>query len=160
MTTRSRVGLLLIAGLGLLVAIPYGVLRYRVAKSAAFCDAVEALPRTELEQFASRCDRLLVERGGSEAKLQLISDPNTLAQFVLAGRRPYEIVLGKGTVGIKYIKGNWRYSTLAIWDEDWSASGEAMRVLKITYGTYGWRVLCRRQIPSNRRAALRDYVKP
>lgn len=141
MTIRVRIGVLFAVASVLAVTIPYGVLRYWVARSVAFCDAVEALPRSELEQIALRCDRLMLERGGLEAELQFLTDTNILAQFALAGRRPYEIVLEKGTVGIKYINGNWRYSTLAIWDDDWSASGEPVRVLKITSGTYGWRVL-------------------
>ncbi len=145
MTTRTRIGILVASALALAVAIPYGVLRYRVAKSAAFCDAVEALPRTELEQFATRCEHLISERGGQDASLQVIVDADTLSRFALAGRAPYEIVVEKGTVGIKYFRGDWRYSTLALWDEDFSPSGEPIRVLKITYGTFGWRILCQRE---------------
>ncbi len=147
MTTRAWIVALLIGALLLVFAVPFGILRYRVAKSRAFCDAVEALPRSELEQFASRCDRLTLERGGPGAGVQFIVDTNILAQFALAGRRPYEIVLEKGTLGIKYIKGNWRYSTLALWEDDNSADGKPIRVLKITYGTFGWRVLCQLESP-------------
>lgn len=82
------------------------------------------------------------ERGGPKAGLlELIADTNIVAQFTLAGRRPYEVVLENGTVGIKYFGGNWRYSTLAIWEEGYSPNGEPITALKITYGTYGWRVL-------------------
>ncbi|MCX6915891.1 MAG: hypothetical protein NT167_23075, partial [Verrucomicrobia bacterium] len=108
MTTQARIYSLLVGALLLLVAVPFGVLRYRVAKSRAFCDAVEALPRSELDEFASRCDRLMRQRGGPEAGLEFIADTNILAQFALSGKTPYEIVLEKGTVCIKYIKGDWR----------------------------------------------------
>ncbi len=135
---------LLIGALLLVAAVPFGVLQFRVAKSRAFCDAVEALPRSELDQVASRCDRLMREHGGPEAGLEFIQDASTLAQFALAGKTPYEIVLEKGTVVIKYIDGNWRYSTIAVWEEDYSSNGDQIRVLKITYGTYGWRILSQR----------------
>jgi hypothetical protein len=144
MTRRAWVFSLLSGALVLLLAVPFGVLRYRVAKSRAFCDAVEALPRSELDQFASRCDRLMRQRGGPEAGLEIIADTNVLAQFALAGKRPYEVVLEKGTVGLKYIGGDWRYSTIAFWEEDCSSNGDPIRVLKITYGTYGWRILSQR----------------
>src|SRR4051794_11000237 len=145
MTTRARVSLLLIGALLLTAAAPFGVRQYRIAKSRAFCDAVEALPRSELNEVASRCDRLMREHGGPEAGLECIKDTSTLAQFALAGTTPYEIVLEKGTVGIKYVGGNWRYSTIAIWGEDYSAHGDRIRVLKIAYGTYGWRILSQRE---------------
>src|SRR5947209_7903156 len=98
MKNKARTYSLLIGALLLSGVMPFGVLRYRIAKSAAFCDAVEALPRGELDQFASRCDTLVRQRAGSEAGPELIMDTNILAQFSLAGRRPYEIVLEKGTV--------------------------------------------------------------
>jgi hypothetical protein len=145
MTTRARVSLLLIGALLLLTALPLGVLQYRIGKSRAFCDAVEALPKGELDEVASRCDRLMRERGGPEAGLEFIRSPSTLGQFALAGKTPYEIVLERGTVGIKYIGGNWRYSAVAIWKEDYSPKGDRIRVLKITYGTYGWRILSQRE---------------
>lgn len=145
MTTRAWVVFLLIGALLLVVALPFWVLRYRVAKSRAFCDAVEALPRSELDQFASRCDRLMRQRGGPGAGEESIADTNILGEFALAGKRPYEIVLDKGTVGIKYIGGNWRYSTLAIWGEDYSPNADPIRVLKIMYGTHGWRILSQRE---------------
>jgi hypothetical protein len=135
----------LVSALVVALAIPYGVLRYRVARSAAFCDAVESLPRAELEQFATRCEHLVSTHCGKDAGLQVIVDSSTLGQSALVGRPPYEIVVKRGTVGIKYFKGNWRYSTLAVWDEDSSPNGEAIMVLKITYGTFGWRVLCQRE---------------
>ena len=144
MTTRARVLSLVIGALLLLTAVPFGVLQFRVAKSRAFCDAVQALPSGELDQFADRCERLLRERGGPEAKLDSIRDTNVLAQFSLIGRRPYEIVVEKHLVGIHFIKGNWRYSTSAFWDEDYLTDGDPIRVLKMTYGTFGWRVLCQR----------------
>lgn len=145
MTTRARVLSLVIGALLLLAAVPFGVLQSRVAKSRAFCDAVEALPRGELDKVASRCDGLMREHGGPKAGLEFIHDASTLAQFALAGKTPYEIVLEKGTIGIKYIGGNWRYSTIAIWGEDYSPNGDRIRVLKITYGTYGWRILSQRE---------------
>ncbi len=145
MTTRARVLSLVMGALLLLTAAPFGVLQFRVAKSRAFCDAVEALPRGELDKVASQCDRLMLEHGGPGAGLEFIHDASTLAQFALAGKKPYEIVLEKGTVSIKYIGGNWRYSTIAIWGEDYSPNGDRIRVLKITYGTYGWRILSRRE---------------
>jgi hypothetical protein len=147
MTTRKWIGLSLIGVLLLAVTTPFVVLRYRIAKSAAFCDAVQALPPAQLEQFASQCDRLMLERARGE-RPQFIADTNILAQFALAGRTPYEIVVQEGVVGIKYFQGNWRYSTLAVWDEESSnKNGEPIKVLKITYGTYGWRVLVQRQNP-------------
>jgi len=145
MTTRVRIVSLLLGSLLLLAAAPLGVLQYRIAKSRAFCDAVQALPGSELDQVASRCDRLMRERGGPEAGLEFIRDGSTLAHFALAGKTPYEIVLEKGTVGIKYVGGNWRYTTIALWGEDYSPNGDRIRVLKITYGTYGWRILSRRE---------------
>ena len=146
MTTRQRISLSLIGVLLIAAITPFVVLRYRIGRSVAFCDAVEALPREELEDFASRCDRLILEKGGPKGELQFIRDTNILAQFALVGRRPYEIVVEKDVVGIKHIEGNWRYSTLVIWNEDFSANSEPIKVLKITSGTYGWRILCRRQI--------------
>jgi hypothetical protein len=145
MTTRAWVVSLLIGALLLVLAVRFGLLQYRVAKSRAFCDAVEALPQNDLDQMASRCDNLMRERGGPEAGLEFITDSKILAQFALAGRTPYEIMLEKGTVGIKYICGNWRYSTIAIWGEDFSSNGDPIRVLEITYGTHGWRILSKRK---------------
>jgi hypothetical protein len=145
MTTRKWIGILLIGVMLSVVAVPFVVVRYRIARSAAFCDAVEALPPTQLEQFASQCDRLMLERAHEEG-IRFIEDTNVLAQFALAGRAPYEINIQKGVVAIKYFKGNWRYSTLALWSEESSnKNGEPIKVLKITYGTYGWRILCQRQ---------------
>jgi hypothetical protein len=144
MTARRWIFALLIGGFLVLLATPFLVLKYRVARSAAFCDAVEALPRAELERFASRCDRLLQERGGPDAELQFIKDATILAQFALVGRTPDEIVVEKDHVGIHYFSGNWRYSTSAFWDEEYSPDGDPIRVLKITYGTFGWRILCKR----------------
>jgi hypothetical protein len=141
----------LLIGVLLVAAItPFVVLRYRIGRSVAFCDAVEALPREQLEEYASRCDRLMMEKGGPKAELQLIRDTNILAQFALVGRRPYEIVVQEGAVAIKHIGGNWRYSTIAIWDEDFSANGEPIKVLKITSGTFGWRILCRRPVEASK----------
>lgn len=82
-------------------------------------------------------------RGGRDGSLQFVVDTDTLDQFALAGKKPYEIVVEKGTVGVKYFKGDGRYSALALWEDTYSSSGEPIRVLKITYGTYGWRILCR-----------------
>jgi len=160
MTTRARIVSLLLGSLLLLAAAPFGVLQYRIAKSRAFCDAVEALPRSELDQVASRCDRLMRERGGPEAGLEFIRDGSTLAQFALAGKTPYEIVLEKGTVGIKYVGGNWRYSSIAIWGEDYSSNGDPIRILKITYGTYGWRILSRRESGPGERGGAANRSQP
>jgi hypothetical protein len=87
------------------------------------------------------------DRGDSQDEHEIILDTNILDQFALAGRRPYEIVLEKDFVFIKYIKGNWRYTTVAIWEKDFSPNGDPMRTLKITYGTYGWRILSQRGEP-------------
>ena len=143
MTTRRRIYLLLIVALLLLVAAPFGVLRYRIARSAAFYDAVAALPHHELAEFVDRCNRLMQERGGPEASLEFIADTNILAQFTLAGRKPYEIVLEKGSVGIKYFKRSWgsvHYSALVFLDEEYAANGEMVRVLRVSYGNYGRRI--------------------
>jgi hypothetical protein len=137
----------ILGALLLLLAARYRVLQYRIAKSAAFCDAVGALPRPELDLVASRCERLSRERGGPQAELEFIRDTNILGKFLLAGRMPYEIVLEKDSVCLKYIQGNWRYSTLAIWEHDRGPSGQPLTALKITYGTYGWRVLSERSEP-------------
>ena len=140
MTTRRRIYLLLIVALLLLVAAPFGVLRYRIARSAAFYDAVAALPHHELAEFVNRCNRLIRERGGSDA---IIADTNILAQFTLAGRKPYEIVLQKGMVGIKYFKRGWgsvHYSALVFLDEEYATNGEMVRVLKVAYGNFGRRI--------------------
>src|SRR4051812_7507132 len=118
MNTRIWIISMLMGTLLLVAAVRFGMISYRVAKSRAFCDAVEALPHSELDEFASRCDRLMCQRGGPKAPLESVTDTNVLTQFGLAGKRPYEIVLEKGSVCIKYIDGNWRYSTLAIWEED------------------------------------------
>src|SRR5215472_16829659 len=117
MTARARRYFLPVGALLLLAAAPFGVLQYRIAKSAAFCDAVEALPRGELDQFAERCDRLMRDRGNAQVQYEVIQDTNVLGQFALAGRKPHEIVLEGDSVFIKYIKGNWRYTTVAIWEK-------------------------------------------
>ena len=142
-----RISGLLIGALALAAAMHYGLLHYRIARSAAFCDAAEALPKDELEQYANRCDRLLIEQDASDASPRFITDAKILAQFSLAGRVPYEIVVSRSSLGVKHIDGNWRYSTIVIWDEDWTETGEPIKVLKMTYGTYGWRNLHKRKIP-------------
>jgi hypothetical protein len=143
MTLQRRIYFAVIMGLLLLVAVPFGIQRYRIAKTAAFCDAVEALPRSELDELASRCDRLIWERGGLATVPLFIRDASTLTQFRLVGRIPYEIVLSEGGVGIKYFKGGWRYSDLLLWGEDSSPNGDPIRVLKIIDGNTGWRVLAK-----------------
>jgi hypothetical protein len=149
MTSRRRIYLLLTVALLLLVATPFGLLRYRIARSAGFYAAVAALPGHELDEFADQCDRLMRERVGTEARLEFIADTTILAQFTLAGRMPYEIFLEvsadvpKGIVGIKYFKGDWRYSALVVWDEDYMANGEGemVRILRVSYGNFGRRIL-------------------
>jgi hypothetical protein len=147
MTRLHWFSITMVGALLLLIGVPFGLLKYRIAKAAAFCDAVEALPRGALDQVAARCERLSEERGGPNAGLEFIRDTNILAQFTLAGRRPYEIVVEQDTVGLKFIKGNWRYSTLAIWEKDRSSSKETIAVLKIIDGSTGWRILSQRSEP-------------
>jgi hypothetical protein len=146
MIPRRWIWTLLIGGFLLVLAAPFLVLQFRIARSAAFCDAVEGLPRVELEEFASRCDRLLQERGGPDADLQFIKDATLLARFALAGRTPDEIVVKKDHVGIHFFTGNWRHSTSAFWMEEHSPDGDRIQILKITYGTFGWRILCQREV--------------
>jgi hypothetical protein len=145
MTKRAWVVSVMVGAVLLLAAAPFGVLRYRIAKSAAFCDSVQALPHSELDQYASQCESLLRQRGGPHAGLEFIKDTNILGQFSLGGRRPYEIVVQNDTVGVHFINGNWRYSTSAFWSGEYS-SNRPIRVLKITYGTFGWRILCERPV--------------
>ena len=84
MTTRKRVAVLLIGVPLLAVATAFGVRNYRIARSAAFCDAVEALPRAELEHYAARCDQLMFEGDASQEGPRFVTDTNILAQFTLA----------------------------------------------------------------------------
>jgi hypothetical protein len=134
-----------IAGLLLQLVVPIGIQRYRISRTAAFCDAIEALPPSELDRFASGCDRLMWEHGGPARGLDFVRDTNILARFSIAGRTPYEIVLEKGNVGIKNFKGGWRYSDLLLWGEDYASNGDRIRTLKITYGDHAWRTLCERE---------------
>jgi hypothetical protein len=78
--------------------------------------------------------------------VRIKEDDSILAQFSLVGRKPYEIAVDKNGVAIKYFNGNWRYSAIAIWGEEKSPNGDPMKVLKITYGTFGWRILCQRKL--------------
>lgn len=152
MTTRRQIVILLSVALLLLVAAPFGLLRYRIARSAAFYDAVGALPRHELEEFGVRCARLVRERGGTEAHIEFIADSTILTQFTLVGRTPYEVILQvskdspNGLVTIKYFKPGWgsvHYSALVFWDEDYAKNGEGdlVRVLRVCYGNFGRRIL-------------------
>ena len=71
-----------------------------------------------------------------------------LSQFALAGKRPYEIVVEQGTVGLKYIKGNWRYSTLAIWEHHGiGPNGEPAKIFKIASGSRAWWILSQHSEP-------------
>lgn len=79
MKAWQRIGILLVGAWLLVVATQFAVRQYRIAKSARFCDAVEALPRTELEAYASRWDRLALENGGPEGEPRFISDTDDLA---------------------------------------------------------------------------------
>jgi hypothetical protein len=149
MTKLRWVYLAFLGALLLLVGVPYGVLKYRIAKSIAFCEAVSALPRPELALVESRCERLVLQRGGPVAGLDFIRDTNVLVQFSLAGRTPYEIVVQQDTVALKYIKGNWRYDTLAIWEhDDTGPNGDPVTVFKIASGSGGWWILNQRSEPA------------
>jgi len=145
MTVKARIYLLLVGALLLLVAVLFGIRQYRIGRTAAFCRAVGEMPPAELARFADRCDQLMWERGGPGAGLEFIRDDKTLARFTLVGTTPYEIVVEKGHVGLKYHKGHWSYSDLLFWGEDYAQDGECIRVLKIAYGSGGFRVLAQRE---------------
>lgn len=145
MTAERRTYLVVIGALLLLVGGPLGVRQYNIARTAAFCRAVGVLPPAELAGFADRCDRLMWERGGPASGLEFIRDTKTLAQFALVGKAPYEIVVEKGHVGLKYHEGHWSYSDLLFWGEDYGPDGDRIRILKIAYGSYGFRVLHQRE---------------
>ncbi len=146
MTAGSWKVYLLVSALVLLIATPIGVRRFRIARTAAFCEAVGALPTADLADFASRCDLLMWERGGPGAEHDFIRDPKILDRFALVRRTPYEIVVDKGDVIFKYFHGHWSYSDVLIWGEDLDPrDGHKIRVLRIAYGSSGSRVLCERQ---------------
>ena len=137
----SLVPYLVVIALLSLAVSPFAVRHYRMGKTAAFSRAVAALPARELEQFASRCDRLIWERIGTGQGLEFIDSTNILNQFRLAGENPYSIVLEKVTVqpryfvvAVKYFKSQ-RYGAIIFWNDDVSQKGDPVRVLKICYGT-------------------------
>lgn len=146
MTARSRTYFVIVLALVLLVGIPMGVRQYRIARTAAFCEAVGELPAAELAEFADRCDLLLWERDGPGAETDIIRDSKVLARFALVRRTPYEIVVGRGNVMLKYFRGHWSYSDGLMWGvETDDRDGHPIQVLKLAYGTYGWRILHRRE---------------
>ena len=151
MTARSAASRLLpyfaIAAVLMILAGTYGVRWYRITRTAHFCAAVADLPPGELEGLASTCDRLMWDRGGPEAELQFIRETDVLSQFSLIGREPYEIVVEKGVVALKFFDGDWRYSDLLLWKEDFAPDGERVRTLKITYGDGVWQTLFQREGP-------------
>src|ERR1035438_6744168 len=140
--TYAGVAAIVLAG-----AARFGVLHYKIGRTARFCAAVASLPAIELSEVASQCDRLMWERGGPEAGLQFIHDSNVLSQFRLIGREPYEVVVEKGTVALKYHQGHWRYSDLLVWGEDYSSDGDRIRSLRIIYGAGASQMLCQRSGP-------------
>jgi hypothetical protein len=147
MSKRCWIFLAVPGALLLSVGVRYGFLQYRIARSDAFCEAVAALPRPELDSVASRCEHLLREHGGPQAGGDRIRDQDILAQFSLAGKVPYEVVVVQDSVGLKYIAGNWRYSTLAVWEHDLGPSGEPTTVFKIGSGSHSWWILSRSSEP-------------
>jgi hypothetical protein len=123
-----------------------GVRQYRAARSAAFCEAVAALPPETLHEWAMQCDRLTQTAARAETNLSF-TDAETLNRFTALGRSPYAIFAEKDSVTVKYTKGHWSYSTLMLWGESYSTNGRPIMALKIISGSGWWHVLSEKDAP-------------
>ena len=117
--------------------LPPVLFRYHLRIASAFCKRVATLPQLELADFASRCDLLWSERGGSAQGD--ITDTNILNRFMLLGHRPEIIYVDSHMVSVHFLRSG-RSGAIVNW-MDHSQWGEPVWKLETAAGDIGGGVL-------------------